>query len=215
MASGIIVSPKGELMWAKVTRPVVANAGKPDEREEYSVDLLLAKADAEAQELVKRIKQAFVDAHGTASRPGPNGLPYKTYLDEQGNETDLWKFTFKRGVATRRGNLLPPPVVQDAQKTAWPADVHIGNGSAGKVAFKPYTWNNPEAGKGISLQLEGVRVLHLVPYVPPSAADAFGDAEEGYVLAGDEPRAAGAAGQQGGRVDGWDDGPASEEEIPF
>lgn len=215
MASGIIVTPKGELMWAKVMRPGLANAGKPDEREMYSVDLLLAKADAEAQGLVKQIKQAFLEAHGGASRPGPNGMPFKTYLDEQGNETDLWRFSFKRGVETRRGNLLPPPVVQDAQKTAWPADVYIGNGSTGKVAFTTYTWNNPEAGKGISLQLEGVRVLHLVPYVHPSAADAFGDAEAGYALTGDEPRAAVAAGRRGGRVDGWDDGPASEEEIPF
>lgn len=215
MASGMIVSPKGELMWAKVGKPGVANAGKPDEREEYSVDLLLSKADAEAQGLVKQIKQLFVDAHGTSSRPGPNGLPYKTYLDEQGNETELWKFTFRRGVETRRGNLLPPPVVQDAKGAPWPADVLIGNGSAGRVAFKPYTWSNPEGGKGISLQLEGVRVLHLVPYVPPSAADAFGDGEEGYVLTGEEPRVAPAGAAQPGQVDGWGEGPSSEEEIPF
>lgn len=211
MQSKTLVSPKSELMWAKVLKPGVANPGKPDERLEYSIDLLLAKADADAQEMVKAIKQVFVDAHGTASRPGANGLPWKTYLDEQGNETDLWKFTFRRGVETRRGNPVPPPVVQDAKGNPWPVDVLIGNGSVGKVAFKPYAWNHPEAGKGVSLQLEGVRVLHLVPYVPPNAAEAFGDAEEGYVLTGDEPRVS-ASEQQAAAADGPDWG---NDEIPF
>jgi len=202
----IRVSPAGELMWARVLAPGLANQGKPDEREEYSIDLLLAKADAQAQDWVTELKQLVVAAHGTAARPGPNGLPYKTYLNDQGDETDLWKFTFKRGTETRRGNPLPAPSVEDAKGNPWPKDVLIGNGSAGKVACRPYTWSNPEGGKGISLSLEAVRILHLVPYEPPNAAAAFGEPEEGYVLTGDEPRV--------NLVEPKDDLPSTEE-VPW
>lgn len=175
-------------MWAKVLRPGVANRGKDTEREQWSVDLLLSKADAQAQAFAKAIKQAFIDAHGNASRPGPNGLPFKTYVDQKGDETDLWQFSFKRNTETYRGTALPPPAVQDAKGNAWPKDVLIGNGSAGKVAYTIWDWNNPEGGKGVSLNLEGVRVLHLVEYAPPDASAAFGEPEEGFELTGDETR---------------------------
>lgn len=175
-------------MWAKVLLPGVVNKGKESEKEQWSIDLLLSKADADAQAFAKSIKQAFIDAHGSASKPGPNGLPFKTYLDQNGDETQLWQFAFKRNVVTKRGIELPPPAVQDAKGTRWPKDVLIGNGSTGKVAFSTWSWTNPEGGKGISLNLEGVRVLHLVEYSAPDTTAAFGEPEEGYVLTGNEAR---------------------------
>lgn len=177
-----MVTPLGDLMWAKILTPGIQNAGKPDEKEAYSVELLMPKGDAEAQAFAKKLKQFFVDQHGSAARPGQSGLPFKTYRDEKGDETDLWKFSFSRGVATRRGNPLPPPVVQDASGQRWPVDMLIGNGSTGKVAFTPWSWDSPEGGKGISLQLEAVRVITHVPYTPPDYAAAFGGPEEGFTL---------------------------------
>lgn len=169
-------------MWAKVLAPGVANQGKPDEKEQWSVDLLLSKGDAIAQAFVKMLKEEFIAAHGSASRPGTHGLPYKPHRDQNGDETDLWQFTFKRSVRTQRGIELAPPAVQDAKGNAWPGDVLIGNGSTGRVAFHVWSWSNPEAGKGISLGLEGLRVLHLVEYTAPNPSAAFGEPEDGYEI---------------------------------
>lgn len=209
MPKELLVSPQGELMWAKVLMPGVVNKGKESEKEQWSIDLLLSKADAAAQAFAKSIKQAFIDAHGSSSKPGPNGLPFKTYLDQNGDETQLWQFAFKRNVVTKRGIELPPPAVQDAKGTPWPKDVLIGNGSTGKVAFSTWSWTNPEGGKGVSLNLEGVRVLHLVEYSAPDVSCAFGDAEDGYVLTGNEVKtAAPEQGEQG--ASSWD-----SDEMPF
>ncbi len=182
MARETMVAPMGDLMWAKVLTPGIQNAGKEDEKEAYSVELLMPKGDPEAEAFVKRLKLLFVAEHGNTSRPGQNGLPFKTYRDDKGDETDLWKFSFNRKTATCKGTPLPPPVVQDAKGKPWPVDTLIGNGSTGKIAFTHYGWDSPEGGKGISLQLEAVRVISFQPYVPPDHAAAFGDAEEGFSL---------------------------------
>lgn len=206
MARETMVTPMGDLMWAKVLTPGIQNAGKESEKEAYSVELLMPKGDPEAEAFVKKIKLLFVAEHGNASRPGQNGLPFKTYLDEKGDETDLWKFSFNRKTATHKGTPLPPPVVQDAKGKPWPADKLIGNGSTGKIAFTHYAWDSPEGGKGISLQLEAVRVISFQPYVPPDHAAAFGDAEEGYEL----------PAQEAGDADPFGfGGELSEEEVPF
>lgn len=215
MGKELLTTPRGELMWAKVLRPGIANRGKPGEREQWSVDLLLAKSDAEAQQFIKGLKGAFLAAHGAASRPGPNGLPWRNFINEQGDELDIWQVSFKRNCQTSRGADLAPPIVQDAKGTSWPADVLIGNGSVGKVAFDVWSWSNPEGGKGISLNLHGVRVLHLVEYAPPNASEAFGDAEDGYVLTGNEPRVQASATAAPAAEPGWGDGSSSDEEIPF
>lgn len=205
MPKEIKVTPAGELMWAKVLRPGINGRGTDHEKEQWSVDLLLSKADSDAQAFVKQLKEAFVAAHGSTSKPGANGLPWKTYKDESGEETDLWQFSFKRNVTTKAGAELPPPVVTDAAGNRWPQDVLIGNGSSGKVAFSVWSWNNPEAGKGISLNLEAARVLFLVEYAPPDPTGAFGEPEKGYVLTGNEKRTALPGGEQ----------EPDEEEVPF
>lgn len=207
MPKEIKVTPAGELMWAKLLRPGINGRGTDHEKEQWSVDLLLSKADADAQAFVKQLKEAFIAAHGSTSKPGGHGLPWKTFKDDQGEETDLWQFSFKRNVTTKAGAELPPPVVTDAAGNRWPEDVLIGNGSSGKVAFTIWSWNNPEAGKGISLNLEAARVLFLVEYAPPDPTGAFGEPEQGYVLTGNEKRTAFSPAGQEQEPD--------EEEVPF
>ena len=182
MPQDLIVTPPGSLLWAAVLKPKLKNADKPDEKQVYECDLLLAMADKDAQNLVQTIKAEFTARFGERARPGSKGMPLRRYVDDQGEETDLWKLSFSRNVVTARGTALPPPVVQDAKGSPWPSDLLIGNGSEGKIAFKPWTWNNPEGGMGISLELHGVRVLNHVAYAPADAAAAFGDAEEGCDL---------------------------------
>lgn len=179
MPQGLIVTPPGTLIWAAVLKPKLKNAGKSDEKLVYECDLLLAMADKDAQALIGTIKGVFSDRFGANARPGSKGIPVRRYVDEAGDETDIWKLSFSRNVVTARGTALPPPVVQDSKGTPWPADLLIGNGSEGKIAFKPWTWDSPDGGKGVSLELHGVRVLSHVPYEAADAAAAFGDPEAG------------------------------------
>lgn len=203
MARETLVSPLGDLMWAQVLKPGVQNRGKETEKEVWSVDMLLEKSDAAAQAFVTSIKKLFVQEFGTAARPGPNGLPFKTYLNEQGDETSLWKITFSRNTVTKRGTELSPPAVQDAKGKPWPKELLIGNGSTGKIAFTYYSWDNPDGGKGISLQLEALRVITLQEYTPPNPVDAFGEPEDGFSL---------PAATTGGI--NWE-GSGDEDEVPF
>lgn len=168
-------------MWAAVLRPKLKNAGKADEKLAYECDLLLGMADKDAQGLIGVIKGVFADRFGANARPGSKGIPVRRYVDDDGNETDIWKLSFSRNVVTARGTALPPPVVQDAKGNPWPVDLLIGNGSEGKVAFRAWTWDN-EGGKGVSLELHGVRVLSHVPYEAADAAAAFGGPEDGCDL---------------------------------
>lgn len=192
-------------MWAAVLKPKLKNAGKSDEKMVYECDLLLGMADKDAQALIGTIKGVFSGRFGANARPGSKGIPVRRYVDEDDNETDIWKLSFSRNVVTARGAALPPPVVQDAKGNPWPADLLIGNGSEGKVAFRAWTWDN-EGGKGVSLELHGVRVLSHVPYQAADAAAAFGAPEPGCDLAALNPADPPA---------GADAEPASQEEVPW
>ena len=100
----------------------------------------------------------------------------------------MLRFRFKRKETSNRGNTLPPPVVVDAKRTPWPADTLIGNGSKGKVAFDPYGWDSPTArgAKGMSLWLNMLQVIELVPYARATPEDTF-EEEEGTTFATTTP----------------------------
>jgi hypothetical protein len=212
MARELIVSPMGSLMWPALFRPRLLNRGKPDEKQAWEIKLLLETADADAQFFVKQLKGIFTQCHGAAARPGKNGLPFSRYIDANGDETDLWVFKFAKNVVTSRGTPLSPPVVTDAQGNPWPEALAIGNGSAGKVAFGTYSWDSSEGGKGLSLELEAVRIIGFQEYIPAAATAAFGDPEPGFVL---PPDLLGGTGVPAGTgADGFG-GSASKEEIPW
>lgn len=78
------------------------------------------------------------------------------------NDDGAFEYKFKRNVMNKKTNTPnPAPRVVDAQTN--PLDVIIGNGSIVQVQFKPFEWKN-EFGKGVSLDLQGIQVLTLVPY---------------------------------------------------
>jgi hypothetical protein len=181
MPREIVVSPPGDLMWPALFRPRVQNKGKSDEKEAWQVDMLLPMCDAGAQAFVNYLRKLFTDSHGAQARPGGKGLPYKRFVDQTGKETDLWIVKFAKNTVTARGTVLSAPVVTDSQGNPWPEELLIGNGSTGKIAFDYYPWDN-EGGKGISLQVEAVRVLDFKHYVPPQATAVFGDPEPGFIL---------------------------------
>ena len=184
MPRELIVSPRGEALWAKIL-------GEPAEGYEegspksWSVSLLLDPNDPETIAFVERLEAVFEDFHGPKSKVAANGWPFadETTKDEKGRPvpTGKIKFNFKRKHELARGGFKDAPLVVDSKKNLWPADKLIGNGSKIKVAFSPWKWDGP-SGKGMSLELESVQVLELVSYSKEDVADAFGEEEGGYVL---------------------------------
>jgi hypothetical protein len=217
--SSIVITPPGELMWAKILKPAPLEKkveGRPV-KTGWSIELLLAEKDDATGRLVSEIQDFFWMKHGSGKRPGQNGKPYKQFLDEKDKPTGLLIFKFKTNQFMKEAGYgsgesamreLPPPHVEDAQGRPWPREMLIGNGSVGRVAFTMYAWANVEGGLGVSLDLKAVRILEHVPYQGIDAANAFGDPEEGFALPNDSPF--GQSVQQTQPAD-W----SSDEEAPF
>ena len=179
MAKELLVTPLGELKWAKVFEP-------EDPRDEgksrvWSIDLVLDNEDPGCLALMTKIEELQQTANGPGAKIDKKGWPFKDEVDQNEQPTGRTVFRFKRNETSKKGNAISPPVVVDSKRKAWPADDLIGNGSKGKIAYSFYGWDSPttRGAKGLSLWLEMVQVIDFVPYQRASAEDAF-EEEEGY-----------------------------------
>lgn len=186
MAQDALITPAGEVMYANVLTPKLVNRDKPSEKLQYGIVLLQSapEVDPSCKAFIGGLHKVFMDKFGGNAKYGPNGRPWKkevtTLPDGTEQETGLVRITFTRDTMTRNGAELPAPRVEDAKGQPWPKNVAIGNGSICRIAFGTYCWDNPEGGKGISLNLLAVRVLQHVPYTGGFIdAGVFGPAEEG------------------------------------
>ena len=182
MPRELIVSPRGEALWAKVLgEPVAYEEGSP---KAWSCSLLLDPADPETIAFVERLEAAFMDFHGPKPNVAANGWPFadETIKDEKGRPvpTGKIKFRFNRKQLLANGGEKQAPLVVDSKKNLWPIDKLIGNGSKIKVAFSPWKWEL-KGQTGMSLELESIQVLELVEYVTDDVVDLFAE-EDGYVV---------------------------------
>ena len=177
-ANEIIYSPKGELQWAKVLGEPRGFDGDMEKRS-WSVNLLLEDTDPACQELIKKIKDKYVEEHGK-KKPHQHGVPYKAHVDQEGNATGKMQFSFKRQEFTSRGDAKGAPIVVDSTGVQkWPEDKLIGNGSTGRVKFHIYPWGLGKPNPGLGMELRGLQVLELVEY---ETDDAGFSQEDGFVL---------------------------------
>ncbi len=187
MSKTLIVTPVMTLQWAKVFEPEESmDEGKS---REWSIEGLMPQDDPALLPFITRLETEFQTLNGAAAKVDKNGWPFGEQIDkETGKPTGMFRFRFKRKETSNRGNTLPAPVVVDAKRMPWPADTLIGNGSKGKIAFDPYGWDSPTArgAKGMSLWLNMVQVIELVPYVRASAEDVF-EEEEGTSFGPETP----------------------------
>ena len=173
------VSPLGEAWWAKVFEP--ADGYEEGDPRAWSIELALDPSQPETIQFIEKIEALFDEIHGAGAKKAKNAWPFAEQMDKDKNPTGMYRFSFKRTETSARGNTMSPPVVVDSKKNLWPVDCLIGNGSKVKVAFTAWGWTEKRsAAKGISLTLESVQVIDLVPYERIDAASAFGE-EDGYV----------------------------------
>jgi len=203
MASETLVTPAGEVLFANVLKPKLV---KNESGDKWQYGIVLLQADPEQDQIAKQfvgsLHRAFMEKYGGNAKYGANGKKWKreTLTNEEGIEvpTGLIRITFSRDIATSRGIELPPPMVQDAKGNPWPVDVAIGNGSVCKIAYSIWPWDHPVGGKGLTLQLLGVRVLNHVPYVMQAVdPGVFGAPEEGTDATALAPAAADPFGPDG------------------
>lgn len=186
MPRQMLTTPVGDAYWAIVFEPREDNFN-PDEPRSWSIAWAGSPSDKATMALMQQIEAEFARIHGDGAKPSKNAWPFRDQTDKEGNATGLLEFRFKKKERTKKGQVLSAPAVYDSRKNPWPADTLIGNGSKVKVAFHCWGWEDKFGKKGVSLSLEAVQVLDLVPFERIDPASAFG-VENGYVL--DTPAAA-------------------------
>lgn len=177
-----IVTPVMTLKWARLADP--QDGRKPGDSRTWNIVGLMDANDPACLEFVTRLETEFQAVNGTGAKVADKGWPFGDEINkETGRPTGMIQFKFKRKETSSKGNILPPPVVVDAKRLPWPKDTLIGNGSTGRVAFDPFGWEGDVRGtRGMSLWLNMVQVINLVPYERTTPEDTF-EEEEGTSFA--------------------------------
>jgi hypothetical protein len=98
-------------------------------------------------------------------------------------KTLVVKFKQKARILSRSGDFYEKEVkLFDAKNNPVEEQLFLGEGSAVRVAYKPYLWGVAALGCGCTLQLEMVQVIDLVKRQSGGEANPFGE-EEGFVAA--------------------------------
>ncbi len=150
----------------------------------YSIDLL--KTEEDAQKLSEYL-QGLIDeryAEEVKASKKPESLSTRPPCDvvtdkKTGLEYTRFKFKMKAGGTNANGEWHQKPAVFDAKRNVMSGDNLIGNMSRVKVAFEPSTYVMSNV-VGVSLKMEAVQVLDLVPWKDPKA---LFDDEDGYTEA--------------------------------
>jgi hypothetical protein len=136
---------QGKLTWAFLTR--LDTKFTPC----WRVNIVLDKEEA------KKAKEMGLRVTRTDDLKDPISAALGPY------QVKITRYEEKRGKL--RGQKNEPPTLIDVDNE--PITEIVGNGSEAIVGFRLYEWNN-NFGKGISADLEKVKILTLVPYVPPT-----------------------------------------------
>jgi len=156
----------------------------------YSVKLALSAADAEP--LIESLtalqqeafKQAKIDVPIAAKAKGKKAKVVKLASDNPWCELDNgdFEFNFKMkasGISKKTGKVWTrTPAIFDIHGVALKNVPNIGAGSVLRVAYTAEGFYTALVGAGVSLRLEGVKVINLVEFGGASAAALGLDSEE-------------------------------------
>lgn len=164
---------------------------------EYSIKLKLEGNDAE--KLTQFMDEQHALAVEQARRENPKlkkvkegALPYKPEVDDDNNETGatIFNFKMKAHVVMRSGDSFDQkPAVFDAKGS--PIDmkkVQVWGGSKVRVSFQAVPYYTAALGAGVSLRLQGVKILELVTGTGGKSAGALGfdEEEDGFAYTPDQ-----------------------------
>ena len=160
-----VVSPKGKVAWAYLERP---NTKFSDEGEYQLAFTMLRK---EAKKFMAQIDGWMDDSQKESGAKKLADPPYK----EDGDDV-LFKFKQKPFFKSKNGEKRKVTIRLIDSKLN-PCNVSVGRGSEVKVSFRPVAWT-VQGGAGITLYMDAVQVINLIPYNPIS--DMGFETEEGF-----------------------------------
>lgn len=192
----ILVTDKGTAVYPHLSNPDT----KFDPDGHYKVTLRLSGESAgQLKERIEKAREeAVANLKAAAKKAGDlkpikagkfdklADLPVKAVLDEEGNETGAYDFSFKMRAKGKRKNgdeYTQKPVIVDAANKPLAEEVWGGSTIQVNAAIAPFYV--PALGVGVALRLRGVRVLELRTG-GASAESMFGDPTEGYRSAGEK-----------------------------
>lgn len=154
---------QGKAYWAKLdpNNPAQIFNTTANTDKQWTMDVTL---DEEAAKILQEfdMSASLRDGSQKAVKAGVgrklNGQP--TLLYPKGHESDDFYFTFKCRAFDKNLEPKRPPQVVDADRKDITGTL-IGNGSIVNVKFNE--WLNPATDKHV-LYLNGIQVVHLVPY---------------------------------------------------
>jgi hypothetical protein len=201
------ITPAGVAVWPRLTEP---DYKYKKAEGEFSVKVRLSAADS--QPLIDRIEELIAEKRSAVESElkelmnDPKkkakaavalrelemaGKPYKSAVDDEGNETGEFEFNVKMAhkvtnQKTQKINLLFP-LLFDAKRNKLPSSVQIWGGSIVKVAGQYKPFYTAALGVGVSLRLNAVQVIKLVSAGSARNASSFGfGEEEGFEAEGSE-----------------------------
>lgn len=195
------VTPKGIAAWPHLNRPDEFKGKKS-----YKVNLTLS--GDESADLIEKIEEATKAAHaetvtkledtikngktGDAKAKAKKalaaltiGYPHSPAVDADGNETGDIVFKFKANAEfeDKKTGRIKPITIPLFDAKGQPTKASIWGGSTIRVAYALIPYYVASANTcGVSLRIEGVKVINLVSGSGGRGADSlgFGEAEEGY-----------------------------------
>lgn len=191
-------TPVGIAQYPRLTKPDT----KFNPEGEYKISLLLDAAVA--QPIVDMIEKEIATKLERVKDENPKLVklkaikvcedrPFKTVLDDEGDETSSVKINFKmKAVITSKTSgekWVQRPNLFDSQGTVL-VNPNIGGGSEVRVAYEVVPFWTQKIGVGVTLRLKAVQVIKLVEYTGGQDAKGYGfAAEDGYVAPTDQPTA--------------------------
>jgi hypothetical protein len=180
-----ITTPKGTFRYPFVKAPDT----RFNKDGVYKVDFLLTEEAAAPlmEQLDKLNKENFEKVQSELKPIKQKTLkmatPYAPDADDDGNETGLIKIKPKMNsqFKGKDGAMVSMrPAVFDSKGAPIENIPLIGNGSEGKVNFTPMPYYNPKDNVcGLSIRLNGIQIIKLIPYSAQSASAMGFNSEEG------------------------------------
>jgi len=161
-----------EIKWAFLAEP-------SDMSGKYEVTIELDnEVEAEYISLCNKVWNTYKTAKKLKTKPQAVG--FGEVKDEDGNETGIKKLVAKAIHTSRKGKVLPPPLVIDTSKQKIDLKEYptIGNGTVAnvKVAIQAYEFNKQH---GVSVKLLALQIVKLVEYSGSSVnTDDFDEIED-------------------------------------
>lgn len=170
-----VTTPKGQCMYAYLTKPETYEGKEMG----FSIQLKLDKEGTD--KLVSLIHSELSAAKASPEFKGKkwSAEPFLGYREKDDGDI-VFKFKASSTFKTRTGEEMKRVIpVFDAQGHVV-KDPAIGNGSTVRVNFSIIPFNMNARMNGVSLRLNAVQLINLVPYGQQSA-DQYGfGQEEGY-----------------------------------